>query len=130
MILLDANILIFCIRGREPVTSRVKAADPNEVAIPSIVAFEIEYGSLKSSSPRRKSILSGLLNHLQEIPFDRDAARNAARIRVDLEKRGNTIGMLDLMIAGTAMSRGSTLITNNVREFSRVKGLRIADWTL
>jgi len=130
MILLDANILIFCIRGREPVTSRVKAADPNEVAIPSIVAFEIEYGSLKSSSPRRKSILSGLLNHLQEIPFDRDAARNAARIRVDLEKRGNTIGMLDLMIAGTAMSRGATLITNNVREFSRVKGLRIADWTL
>ena len=104
MILLDANILIFCIRGREPVTSRVKAADPNEVAIPSIVAFEIEYGSLKSSSPRRKSILSGLLNHLQEIPFDRDAARNAARIRVDLEKRGNTIGMLDLMIAGTAMT--------------------------
>jgi tRNA(fMet)-specific endonuclease VapC len=130
MILLDANILIFCIRGREPVTSRVKAADPNDVAIPSIVAFEIEYGSLKSSSPRRKSILSGLLNHLQEIPFDRDAARNAARIRVDLEKRGNTIGMLDLMIAGTAMSRGATLITNNVREFSRVKGLRIADWTL
>jgi len=130
MILLEANILIFCIRGREPVTSRVKAADPNEVAIPSIVAFEIEYGSLKSSSPRRKSILSGLLNHLQEIPFDRDAARNAARIRVDLEKRGNTIGMLDLMIAGTAMSRGATLITNNVREFSRVKGLRIADWTL
>jgi tRNA(fMet)-specific endonuclease VapC len=128
VILLDTNILVYCLKGREPVTSRVRAALPSEVAIPSVVALEIEYGTLKTSNPRRRAILSGLLANLQEVPFDLQAARGAARIRVDLEARGEIIGMLDLMIAGTARSRGATLVTNNVKEFSRVKGLRLADW--
>ena len=81
MILLDTNILVFCLRGIEPVTSRVRMASPNEIAIPSVVAYELEYGTLKTTNPRRRQILSGLLASLEEVAFDREAAREAARIR-------------------------------------------------
>lgn len=129
MTLLDTNTVIHCLKGREPVSSKFLAAAPSELAIPSVVAYELEYGSLKISSPRRRRILLGMLASLEEAPFDRGAAREAARIRVELERRGAGIGPLDLLIAGTALSRGATLATNNTREFSRIRGLRLEDWT-
>jgi tRNA(fMet)-specific endonuclease VapC len=64
---------------------------------------------------------------MKEIPFDSEAARESARTRVELERRGIVIGPLDLLIAGTALSRGATLATNNTREFSRIKGWRLED---
>jgi tRNA(fMet)-specific endonuclease VapC len=70
-----------------------------------------------------------MLERLREVPFDREAARESARIRLELERRGNIIGPLDLLIAGTVLSRGATLATNNTREFSRIRGLRLEDWT-
>ena len=74
-------------------------------------------------------MLSTMLDHLQDIPFDREAAGEAARVRVELEKRGVVVGPMDLLIAGTALSRGAILATNNTGEFSRIKGLRLEDWT-
>ncbi len=129
MILLDTNTLIYCLKGLEPVTSKVQAADPREVAIPSIVACELEYGTLKAVHPRRRAIIEDLLRNMRVIPFDADAANEAARIRINLEARGLIIGPLDLLIAATAVSRGAVLVTNNRKEFSRVRSLRLADWT-
>jgi tRNA(fMet)-specific endonuclease VapC len=68
------------------------------------------------------------LGHIQRVPFDSAAAITAAHIRIELEKRGSTIGPLDMLIAGTAVSRGAALVTNNAAEFSRVPGLRVQDW--
>lgn len=129
MILFDTNVLIHYLKGLEPVTSRVKASPPNEVAIPSIVAYELEYGTLKSSNPGRRAALERVLSNLEEIPFDSAAARSAAEIRVGLERVGETIGPLDLLIAGTAISRGAALATNNISEFDRIKSLRLYDWS-
>ena len=129
MTLLDTNTLIYCLKGREPVTSKVKAADPRDVAIPSIVAYEIEYGTRKGRHERRRAIIEGLLGNLRIIPFDGEAAHEAAKIRFDLEARRLMIGPMDLLIAATALSRGATLVTNNRKEFARVHGLRLADWT-
>ena len=129
MTLLDTNILIQCLQGKQPLSSRFIAAIPSEIAIPSVVAYELEYGTLKIGSAQRRKILSQMLEGLDEAPFDRQAAREAARIRIALERRGVVIGPLDLLIAGTAMSLGAILATNNTREFSRIKGLRIEDWT-
>lgn len=129
MTLLDTNTLIFYLKGRESVVSRLRNSSPRELAIPSVVAYEIEYGTLKIASARRRMVVSQLLAGLAQVPFDHEAARESARIRVDLESRGVTIGPADLMIAGTAVSRGAVLATSNTKEFSRVKGLRIADWT-
>jgi tRNA(fMet)-specific endonuclease VapC len=64
----------------------------------------------------------------EKVPFDHTAAREAARIRVELERQGVVIGPMDLPIAGTAVSRGAILVTKNSKEFSRVRGLRLDDW--
>ena len=129
MTLLDSNVLIHYLRGTEPLFSRLRAASPAKMAIPSIVAYELEYGTLKSTNPRRRAMLQDIVGELEEIPFDAAAARAAARIRVDLEKIGAVIGPLDLLIAGIAESRGAVLVTANLREFSRVPGLRVEDWS-
>ena len=126
---MDTNTVIFYLRGIEPVVANLQAASPTEVAIPAVVAYELEYGNLKSGSSRRRSIVSELISGIAQIPFDGSAAVETARIRVELESCGMPIGPLDLLIAGTALSRGSALVTNNTKEFSRVKGLRLLDWT-
>ncbi|HSU61597.1 MAG TPA: PIN domain-containing protein, partial [Bryobacteraceae bacterium] len=99
------------------------------LAIPSVVAYEIEYGTQKIGSPRRKALASGLLKGLTQVPFDHAAASESARIRIDLESHGMVIGPIDLLIAGTAVSRGAVLVTGNTKEFSRIKALRVSDWT-
>ena len=89
----------------------------------------MEYGTLRSKLPaRRRRELEAGLEPIQHVPFDSAAALAAARIRVELEKQGSTIGPLDLLIAGTAVSREAALVTNNAGEFSRVPGLRVLDW--
>src|SRR5580704_1695985 len=108
---------------------QLQDASPRQLAIPSIVAYEIEYGTLRIGSSRRREIVSQLLAGIQQIPFDREAALESARIRIDLEARGLALGPMDLLIAGTALSRGAVLATNNTKEFSRIKGLRLSDWT-
>lgn len=129
MTLLDTNTLIHYLKGQESVVSWFHLTPPRELAIPSLVAYEIEFGTLKAGSSIRRTIVSGLLANLGQVPFDHEAAQESARIRIDLEARGAVIGPIDLLIAGTALSRGATLVTNNTKEFSRVKGLRLADWT-
>ena len=129
MIFLDTNTVIHYLRGKESVVSRLQATSRRELAIPSVVAYEIEYGMLKSGSERGKSLVSGLLRDLKEVPFDQEAARESARIRLDLETRGVMIGPMDLLIAGSAVSHGAVLVTSNTKEFSRVKNLRVLDWT-
>jgi tRNA(fMet)-specific endonuclease VapC len=127
--LLDTNTVIHYLRGQPLVVSRFQSASPRQLAIPSVVAYEIEYGTLKIGSSRRREIASLLLAGIQQVPFDREAALESARIRIDLEARGLLIGPMDLLIAGTAVSRGAVLVTNNTKEFARVKGLRLSDWT-
>jgi len=127
--ILDTNTLIHYLKGRPSVVSRLQGTSPRQLAIPSIVAYEIEYGALKLGSTRRREIVTQLLAGIQQIPFDGEAALEAARIRIDLDARSLLIGPMDLLIAGTAASRGAILVTNNTKEFSRIKNLRLADWT-
>ena len=129
MILVDANTVIHYLKGNQSVVHHWQAASPTELAIPSIVAYEIEYGTLKIATPRRRSLVIELLDGVEHIAFDRDASRAAAQIRFDLEGRGMVIGPMDLLIAGTAVSRKAALVTNNTKEFSRIRSLRLVDWT-
>lgn len=130
MILLDAEVLIHYLKGDARIAAAIRNTPRTELALPSIVLYELEYGTLRSRMPeRRRRQLEIALVSIQRIPFDTDAAMAAARVRIGLEKRGLTIGPLDLLIAGTAMSRGATLVTNNVAEFSCIDGLSVTDWT-
>ena len=129
MTLLDTNVVIHYLKGDPGIVARIRDASRGELAIHAIVAYELEYGALRAKlGARRRRELEAGLQYIQHVPFDSAAAMAAARIRVELEKRGLTIGPLDLLIAGTAVSRGAALVTNNTAEFSRVPGLRVLDW--
>ena len=129
VVLLDSNTVIHYLKGVEKVVLRLQATPRRELAIPTIAAYEIEFGTLRSGSDRRRSLVTGLLNGLHHVPFDRTAAQEAARVRVELERDGLTIGPLDLLIVGTALCRNATLVTSNTSEFGRIRGLRLVDWT-
>ena len=129
MILLDTNTLIQYFKGLEPVVRRFRMTSPRELRIPSIVAYEVEYGAWNTGSTARRKATQSVLEHIPQVPFDGAAASEAARIRIELERRGLVIGPLDLMIAGSAVCRNAILVTNNTAEFSRIKGLRLQDWS-
>ncbi len=128
MTFLDTNTLIGYLRGTQAIVARVLATPRMEMAIPAVVAYELEYGTFSSSAGRREKV-EMLFRHIPSIPFDLNAARASAEIRSKLEQRGLIIGPIDLLIAGTALSRKATLATANTKEFSRVKGLALEDWT-
>jgi len=126
---LDTNTLIYFFKGMGAVSDRLRSQRPSQIAIPTVVVYELEVGLAKSSSPnKRRSQLEALLERLAVLPLGLDEAREAGRIRARLEKKGTPIGLLDSLIAGTARFHGATLVTHNVREFRRVDGLKIVDW--
>lgn len=131
MFTLDTNTISYYFRGDQHVVSRLQALGPAEVTVPAIVIYELRYGLLrlnaKASAPRL-SALETLVKPLQILAFDQQCADTAAAIRVALEKRGEPIGPHDLLIAATALRYGATLVTRNVREFSRIKALNVVNW--
>ena len=126
---LDTNTLIYFFKGLGNVSKRLLATPPAEIAIPTIVIFELQVGIGKSNSPRKRiRQLQELLAVVNVIPFGPIEARSAADIRIKLEKQGKPIGPYDNLIAASALASNSTLVTHNKREFGRVAGLKIEDW--
>lgn len=129
MYILDTNTLIYFFRGIGNVPSRFLAISPKEIAIPTIVIFELEYGIAKSSSPKkRQAQLNEICSLVTILPFGEKEAISAASIRAKLEKSGTPIGPYDLLIAGTALEHKGILVTNNLKEFSRIPKLKTENW--
>jgi len=126
--LLDANVIITLIRGKDPVLAgRLRKDEPSRYAISSIVTHELYFGAFKSARPSYNSaVIDGL--QFPVLDFDQEDARHAAEIRASLALRGTPIGPFDVLIAGQARARKMVLITHNTREFARIPGLRIEDW--
>lgn len=105
------------------------ARDPADLAVSCVTSYELHTGVEKCADPaKERNKVQRLLDTLQQIAFDQSAAREAARIRADLESRGEMIGPYDVLIAGQAMSLGLTLVTDNTNEFARVSGLSLEKW--
>jgi len=100
------------------------------VMVPSVVAFELWYGVAKSGRPEANALLveAFLSGPVSLLPFEPEDAQVAGQVRAALEKVGKPIGAYDLLIAAQALRHELTLITANVREFGRVKGLEWEDW--
>ena len=129
MYALDTNSLSYFLKGRGRVGQRLLAQPPAKVGLPSVVLYELVFGATRSQAPPDlKARLEALLQSLPILPFGEAEARAAARIRADLETVGKPIGPHDVLIAATALAHGATLVTRNLREFRRVKGLRVEDW--
>ena len=128
--MLDTNICIYLIKGKPMhVVDKLRTFEPGDVAVSSITVAELHYGVSKSTQPdRNREALAEFLLPLEVLPFDENASCHYGNIRSTLEKLGTVIGAMDLLIAAHARSLSLTLITNNLREFERVPGLRTDNW--
>ncbi len=128
--MMDTDICIYTIK-RKPISvlKRLESLQPGMVVMSAITFAELMNGAKKSlfveDNVRRLHALSELI---EVLPFDKNAATVYGEVRSDLEKRVLVIGSNDLLIAAHALSLDLTLVTNNDREFSRVKGLKIENW--
>lgn len=129
MFLLDTNAISDMVRQPGgPVGRRVDQLTDDDLATSIVVAAELKFGLAKKPSERLALQLDGVLRRLRVLPFGGEADQHYARIRAALERRGTPIGGNDLFIAAHALSLGATLVTDNVREFSRVDGLVVGNW--
>ena len=124
--LLDTSVCVSLIRGR----SASSALPPSESCVVSVItAAELEVGIHRSTRPREQRLaVDGLLACFTVLPFDASAVVDYGEICAELEKKGAIIGPLDLLIAAHARSLGATVVTGNVGEFKRVKGLKVLAW--
>jgi tRNA(fMet)-specific endonuclease VapC len=129
-LMLDTNICVDLIRDRLPsLLERFASHAVGDIGISVITLAELEYGVSKSSRPgKNREALDQFVSPLDVAVFDRQATAVYGRLRVALEKKGHSIGSMDLLIAAHAVSLDIRLITHNVREFGRVPGLEIEDW--
>jgi len=129
--LLDTDICIYLIRNKPPqVLRHFQDIEPGDVGISSITLAELSYGVAKSARAQQNAeALEAFVLPLEICPFDETAAQAYGGIRAGLEGRGRPIGSLDTLIAAQTLSMGLTLVTNNEREFGRVPGLKLENWT-
>ena len=125
--LLDSSACIPVLRNKAGIG---KLPDPKLTGIPVIVAAELWTGVKKNmdTHPHHAARLEAFLDLFVLADFDLEAALHYADIRATLEGAGKSIGPLDLLIAAQARSLGATLVTSNVAEFKRVKGLKVLGW--
>lgn len=129
---LDTNTCIYFLNGtHSSVRDRLLSTPPVDISIPAIVKAELLVGASKSN---QHDVVLEKVNRFLEpfdiVPFDDGATLIYASIRATLESQGNIIGPNDLLIAATVLYHNGILVTNNVREFGRVPGLKLENWVL
>lgn len=124
MIVVDTDVLIDCLRGRERSTRRVAAElERGRLATTAVTVFELLSGA---RGAKEAKAVSDLLGALPVVPFDHAAGETAAALRRKLEQAGQGIGMADYLIAGICVSRSASLLTRNRKHFQRIEGLTFA----
>ena len=128
--LLDTNVCVDYLTGRYPnVTKRLQSCPKKDLCLSSIVASELRYGADKSMLPdKNHARLDTLLDEIRCFAFDLQTAAVYGRVRATLESRGTPIGPDDLQIAAHALQLDAVLVSDNLREFQRVEGLRVESW--
>jgi tRNA(fMet)-specific endonuclease VapC len=128
--LLDTDICIYLLRGKAPnVVERLREVSLDEIGTTAITVAELRFGALRSTKPRDNTVrVEQFIAPLARVPFDDLAALHFARIKTDLSAIGQLIGAMDMLIAATTLAARATLVTNNVREYQRVRSLRVENW--
>lgn len=131
--LLDTNIVIalFDPQRRDKVISRISRCTPGDVATSIVVAYALYFGAFNSARPKKNlRHFDEFLTEIVPLPLTLDDARTAGEIRAELKRHGTPIGPYDVLIAGQALAQNLVLVSNNSREFSRVKNLQLVDWLI
>ena len=127
--LLDTDTLIYVFKRAGNCLARLTPINDSDIAISTINLFELEYGMAKSDNRiKMDSFVVSLCRRYAVLDFDRSASLQAGAIRALLHTRSSPIGSYDLQIAGIARSNNLTVVTRNVREFSRVPQLKVENW--
>lgn len=133
LFMLDTDICVFLMRGESPtLASKVQSIALQQQVMSAVTFAELTYGVQASAAAKRKqnqSVLDRLALHLAILDWPQTAARHYAEIRADLKRRGAQLGAADLMIAAHAQALDAIIVTNNVKDFGRIKGLRLENWT-
>jgi tRNA(fMet)-specific endonuclease VapC len=130
MYVLDTDICSYLMKRTRPaLIERVKTFAARELKISAVTLFELEYGILRSDRGEKlRRVVRAFLENVEILAWTAPAAAEAGAVRAELAAAGTLIGAYDLLIAGQVRSLDATLVTNNRQEFSRVSGLRLADW--
>ena len=127
--MLDTNICIYVNKNRPPEIREAFNRHADQICISSVTWGELVYGAEHSAKPEENlSVIEGMSARLEVLAFETHDANHFGQIRSELYRIGNPIGPYDMMIAGHARARGLVLVTNNLREFERVPGLRTENW--
>jgi tRNA(fMet)-specific endonuclease VapC len=128
--LLDTNIASYIIKGNIPAVRRHAVKVPMaQLAISAVTEGELRYGvERRLDATHLRSIVNEFLLRVTILPWDSEAARHYGQIRATLEREGQTMGNLDLMIGAHALALGAVLVTND-QAFKRITNLQLADWT-
>lgn len=127
--MLDTNIVIYIIKQRPPSALAAFNQHASQLCISTITLAELYHGVEKSlHTAKNLNALEDFTSRLEVLTYAANSAAHYGDIRAQLEKSGQTIGVNDLHIAAHARSQGLILVTNNTKEFERVKGLRVENW--
>ena len=126
--MLDTDTVSYAWRGHGRVKDRIAYYGPDQLCISAVTWSELLFGAARRKSARLDRSLEELTRDVEVMPFDHDCAVHYARIANDLAARGEPIGALDTMIAAHALTLNLTLVTNNLRHFTRVPNLTVENW--
>lgn len=129
--MLDTNICIYTIKNKPQVVREAFNQHYGRMCISSVTLMELIYGAEKSASPEKNlRVVEGFIARLEVLNYGIDAAVQTGQIRAELARAGTPVGPYDSMIAAHARALGLILVTNNTREFERINGLRLEDWSI
>lgn len=127
--MLDTNIVIYTIKNKPEKVRQAFKKHNGQMCISAVTWGELVYGAEHSSQPEKNlQIIESMAARLEVLAFNQEAAIHFGQLRAELRKSGTPIGPYDMMIAGHARAEGLILVTNNIREFERVPGLRLDNW--
>ncbi len=126
--MLDTGTVSFALRGVADVGTRLLDQKPSGICISALTLAELRFGAERRRSRRLRGLIDAFVIALSVAPFDREAAVRFGTLGAALARRGTPIGQIDTLIAAHALSLDVTLVTNNTKHFSRVRGLRTESW--
>jgi tRNA(fMet)-specific endonuclease VapC len=128
--MLDTNTCIYIIKQKPAqVIERFKGTEIAQIGISSITFSELSYGVSKSTKPAQNQVaLAQFVAPLEILAYGDETAQYYGELRAHLEKQGTPIGALDMLIAAHALSIPCTLVTNNEKEFMRIRNLKVENW--